>query len=63
MQEFEQYQSQISRAMRPKCEDFQSEGRLKHLILAAQLTPELLEKLAPDVGHDPPVGTHARWQS
>ena len=45
MQEFEEYQPRIARSMRPKCEDFQSEGRLKHLILAAQLTPELLEKL------------------
>lgn len=45
MQEFVEYQSRIERPMRPKCEDFQRDGRLKHLILAAQLTPELLEKL------------------
>lgn len=45
MQEFQQFRNQIDRPMRPKCEDFQRDGRLKHLILAAQLTPELLEKL------------------
>lgn len=45
MQEFQEFQNKISRAMRPRCEDFQRDGRLRHLILAAQLTPELLEKL------------------
>lgn len=45
MQEFQEYHDKISRPMRPRCEDFQRDGRLRHLILAAQLTPELLEKL------------------
>lgn len=45
MQEFEQFRTELDRSMRLKCDDFQREGRLKHLIMAAQLTPELLEKL------------------
>ncbi len=45
MQEFQEFQNKIDRPMWPKCEDFQRDGRLRHLILAAQLTPDLLEKL------------------
>ena len=45
MQDFQQFQDQLSRPMRTKCEDFQRESRLEHLIFAAQLTPQLLEKL------------------
>ncbi len=40
-----EYESMLERPGRKKIEDFQREGRLKHLIFAAQLTPSLLEKL------------------
>ncbi len=40
-----EYQSLLDRPLRKKTEEFQREGRLKHLIFAAQLTPPLLEKL------------------
>lgn len=43
--ELARFQSQLQRREEDKLYDFQRQGRLKHLIFAAQLTPELLEKL------------------
>ena len=43
--ELERFRPQISRPVEQKVFDFQRQERLKHLIYAAQLTPELLEKL------------------
>ncbi len=40
-----QFESQLGRNVESKVFEFQRQERLKHLIFAAQLTPELLEKL------------------
>ena len=40
-----QFESQLQRRVEDKVFDFQRQQRLKHLIFAAQLNPELLEKL------------------
>ena len=40
-----QFEPQLQRGVEDKVFDFQRQQRLKHLIFAAQLTPELLEKL------------------
>ncbi len=45
MQEFSEFESLLSRSVQEKNLEFQRHGRLKHLIAASQLTPELLEKL------------------
>jgi aspartate carbamoyltransferase len=39
-----QFEPQLSRDAHDKAYDFQRQGRLKHLIFASQLTPELLER-------------------
>ena len=41
-----QFESQLGRNVESKVFEFQRQERLKHLIFAAQLTPELLEKLS-----------------
>ena len=43
--DLERFRPQIQRGVEEKLFDFQRQQRLKHLIYAAQLTPELLEKL------------------
>ena len=43
--EFSAFQSLLQRPIDEKVHDLQRHGRLKHLVLGAQLTPELLEKL------------------
>lgn len=45
MDEFAEFQSQLHRPTEEKNREFQRHGRLKHLINASQLTPELLAKL------------------
>ena len=45
MQEFSEFESLLSRSVQEKNLEFQRHGRLKHLIAASQLTPELLGKL------------------
>ena len=45
MQEFSEFEPLLSRSVQEKNLEFQRHGRLKHLIAASQLTPELLEKL------------------
>jgi aspartate carbamoyltransferase len=45
MDEFAEFQSQLARPFEIKNREFQRQGRLKHLINASQLTPELLQKL------------------
>ena len=47
MQEFSEFESLLSRSVQEKNLEFQRHGRLKHLIAASQLTPELLEKTLP----------------
>ena len=44
--EFADFNSQLDRPIEDKIRDLQREQRLKHLIFAAQLRPELLSKLA-----------------
>ncbi len=43
--EFSQFESQLRHAVEDKIHEFQRQGRLKHLIFASQLKPELLEKI------------------
>jgi aspartate carbamoyltransferase catalytic subunit len=45
MDEFTEFQAQLNRPIEVKNREFQRQGRLKHLINATQLTPELLDKL------------------
>ena len=45
MPEFSQFDPLLARASSEKNAEFQRHGRLKHLISASQLTPQLLEKL------------------
>ena len=43
--DLERFTNQIQRPVENKVFDFQRQQRLKHLIFAAQLTPDLLDKL------------------
>ena len=45
MSEFSEFESKLVRPAEEKDVEFQRQGRLKHLIAASQLTPQLLEKL------------------
>lgn len=45
MDEFAEFQSELNRPTEVKNRGFQRHGRLKHLINASQLTPDLLQKL------------------
>lgn len=45
MDEFAEFQAQLNRPFDTKNREFQRHGRLKHMINASQLTPELLQKL------------------
>ena len=45
MDEFAEFQTQLRRPIEDKCPDFHRDGRLTHLINAAQLTPNLLNSL------------------
>ncbi len=45
MEPFVEFQSQLKRPVERKNREFQRHGRLKHIINASQLTPELLAKL------------------
>ncbi len=59
MDEFAEFQPQLHRPIEDKNRELQRHGRLKHLINAAQLTPELLDKLCRSadkirrLAHDP----------
>ncbi len=45
MSEFSAFQGQLQRPLNVKLSDFQRNARLKHMIFAAQLTPDMLERL------------------
>ena len=44
--EFSEFEPFINRSIREKIDDFQQDGRLQHLIFAAQLTPDLVAKIS-----------------
>ena len=45
MDEFSEFQNQLQRPIEEKNRELQRHGRLKHMISATQLTPELLNRL------------------